>query len=295
MLKITQSHFTAKTNFKSLRKEGLTFDDFEKYNKTENITLKLKEIISDKKNYISEGKTNAVYKLPNTNNFLLKIYKGITPETICNYSENLTPSPDIFSNINIGQPIARMGKYILFLIKQDGEQHSIAYINQKHLSSKDIKKYLSDIKKIAKIPQKSYSTFMNEVKELTKNNYYIDYFNSNNLLTTKTELNLVDTVKITQLKQRAFMFPSKESIMKILLDEKILTRIFPIINGQQKQELSKNIKTISQKVEMAMEKVHLPQNKLKTSILNFLFDTFYNKKNYLFTQTLKNCLTYKKI
>lgn len=288
-----RTHYAPKTNFKSLRKEGLTFVEFEKYNQHSHITSRLKEVISNPQNYISEGKSNAVYKLPDTNKFLLKIYKGLTPENISSFQDKLSKTPDIFTKINIGQPIARMGRYILFIIKQDGEQHSVSYTNKNKLTKKDLKKYLSDIKKIAKIQQKAYINFTDEIKELTNKNYYIDYFNSNNLLTTKSEINIVDTVKITQLKQRALMFPSKESIMKILLDEKILPKAFQAISKKEKLALCENIRKIEEKIEIAMVSSKLPKNELRTKISNFILDALHNKNNHLFTKTLKKCLLFK--
>ena len=139
--------------------------------------------------------------------------------------------------------------------------------------------------------QGSYNAFTDEVKELTKNNCYIDYFNSNNLMTTNKEINIVDIIKIKRAKQRAFMFPSKESLMKIFADENVLPVIIPKITTKQREELGENIELISEKTSKAMEHSQLPENKLLTNVLDFLMDKFWHGNNKKFKIALSNiCL-----
>ena len=273
--------------FKSQRKAGQTFADFEEYNKNFNITSQLQEIINDN-NCVGEGRSNKVYKLPYTENFMLKAYKKLSPEYITEYQTKLTPVQDIFSKINIGQAIARMGSNILFLIKQDGIQHSIPYTQRENITQNNIIKYLSDIEKLSQMPEKAYINFTNEIKELTKHKCYIDYFNSNNLMLTDTEINIVDIVHIKNYKQRVFMFPSKESIIKILIDENILPIILPQLSEQQKIKLANSIKLIENKTMTAMQLSNLPENKFLTEILDFLSDNFHNGQNKRFKTALKS-------
>lgn len=274
------------THFRSLRKEGQTFSDFKLYNDEFGITSRLSEIIDDK-NCVGEGRSNKVYKLPYTEKFMLKAYKKLSPEYISEYQEKLAPVQDIFTNINVGQAIARMGDNILFIIKQDGEQHSIPFNKRKDIGQEDILKYLADVEKIAHMPETSFVNFTNEIKELVNQDCYIDYFNSNNIMLTPSEINIVDIVQIKKYKQRVFMFPSKESIMKILIDENIFPIILPDLLDSQKVNLASCIKMIDAKITAAMKKSKLPENKLLTEIIDFLYDNFHNGQNKRFKTSLK--------
>ena len=287
-MKITQIYKTP-TTFKSQRKSGLTYNDFLEFNKEFEITNQLPLILNEE-NCIGEGRSNKVYKLPHTDKFLLKTYKGLTPHNIHQYQKELTPTPDIFADINVGQAIARMGQYILILIKQAGEQHSIPFMKRNNIEQSDITKYLSDIEKLANISLESYKNFTNEIKELTQNNCYIDYFNSNNLLINDNEINIVDIVRIRRLKQRFFMFPSQESLIKVLVDENILPIVLNKIPKEENILLGKNIRTIIEKITEAMKSSNLPQNTILTNILDFISDTLHNGKNKQFKTALKNCI-----
>ena len=288
-MKITSIYNNTPVTFKSQRKSGLTYNDFLEFNKEFEITNQLPLILSED-NCIGEGRSNKVYKLPYTDKFLIKTYKRLTSQNIHQYQKELTPTPDIFTHINIGQSIARMGQYILILIKQAGEQHSIPFMKRNNIEQSDITKYLNDIKKLANIPQKGYQNFTNEVKELTQNNCYIDYFNSNNLLINTDEINIVDIIQIKRLKQRFFMYPSQESLIKALIDENILPIVLNQIPKEEKILLGENIRTIIGKTAEAMKSSNLPQNKILTNILDFLSDTLHNGKNKQFKTALKSCI-----
>ena len=288
-MKITSIYNNTPVTFKSQRKSGLTYNDFLEFNKEFEITNQLPLILSED-NCIGEGRSNKVYKLPYTDKFLIKTYKRLTSQNIHQYQKELTPTPDIFTHINIGQSIARMGQYILILIKQAGEQHSIPFMKRNNIEQSDITKYLNDIKKLANIPQKGYQNFTNEVKELTQNNCYIDYFNSNNLLINTDEINIVDIKKKQRLEQRFFMYPSQESLIKALIDENILPIVLNQIPKEEKILLGENIRTIIGKTAEAMKSSNLPQNKILTNILDFLSDTLHNGKNKQFKTALKSCI-----
>ena len=279
------------TNFGSRRKNGQSFEDFERLNRDAKIEEKLRDIIADKNNYMAEGRFNKIYNIPCSDSFMLKAYKGITPENIHQFQTTVTKTEDLFPKINVGQPVASLGKYLLVMLKQNGEEYSVPFTHRENMSEQDINKYLSDIRKIASMEQGSYNAFTDEVKELTKNNCYIDYFNSNNLMTTDKEINIVDIIKIKRAKQRAFMFPSKESLMKIFADENVLPVIIPKITTKQREELGENIELISEKTSKAMEHSQLPENKLLTNVLDFLMDKFWHGNNKKFKIALSNiCL-----
>lgn len=288
-MKITPIINNKLTSFTSQRKAGQAYDDFIEYNREFGVTTRLSEFISDE-NCVGEGRSNKVYKLPHTDNFMLKTYKKLTSQNVFQFQKELTPVPDVFTNINVGQSIARMGQYILILIKQDGEQHSIPFMKRSNIEEADVRKYLSDIKKLATISDVGYKSFTDEVKCLTENNCYIDYFNSNNLMLTPEEINLVDIVRIRRFKQRVFMFPSQESLLKILLDENVLPLILNRISEQDKIQLGQNIRIIMNKLTEAMKASNLPQNKVLTNIIDFLLDNFHNGENYKFKSSLKTCL-----
>lgn len=275
--------------FTSQRKAGQTYDDFIEYNREFEVTTRISEFIFDE-NCVGEGRSNKVYKLPHTDKFMLKTYKKLTSQNVFQFQKELTPVPDVFTNINVGQSIARMGQYILILIKQAGEQHSIPFMKRGNIEEADVRKYLSDIRKLAAISDVGYINFTDEVKCLTENNCYIDYFNSNNLMLTPEEINLVDIVRVRRFKQRVFMFPSQESLLKILLDENVLPLVLNRIPEKEKIQLGQNIRIIMNKITEAMKVSNLPQNKVLTSIIDFLSDNFHNGENYKFKASLKTCL-----
>ena len=274
-------------SFTSIRKNGQTFDDFAEYNDKYQISSQIQDLIKDE-NCIGEGRSNKVYKLPYTENFLLKCYKKLTPAYISEYQSKLSSVPDVFTDINVGQAVARMGSNILFLINQEGVQHSIPYTRRKNISDADIMKYLSDMKKLSMFSEDTYLRFVNEIKMLLDKNCYIDYFNSNNLMLTDSEINIVDIVQIKNLKQRVFMFPSKESIMKILVDENVLPFILSDLSKEKRLELGEYIKIIEDKVVNAMKESNLPENKFLTAIIDFLSDNFHNGQNKRFKMALKS-------
>ncbi len=285
-INIRDSYYRA--NFTSRRRNGQSYEDFERLNRDSKIEERLGDIIADKTNYVAEGRFNKIYSIPESDNFMLKAYRGITPENIGQYQTTVTKTEDLFPKINVGQPVASLGKYLLVMLKQDGEEYSVPFTHRENMSEKDINKYLSDVKKVSSMEQKSFNAFTDEVAELTRNNCYIDYFNSNNLITTDNEINLVDIIKIKRAKQRAFMFPSKESLMKLFADENVLPVIAPKITDTQIKELGRNLDIISEKTSKAMEHSHLPENKFLTSTIGFFMDTFWHGRNKDFRTALRS-------
>ncbi len=274
-------------NFTSKRQDGQSFTDFMKFNEQNHVEQILPEILSSDQFYLGEGLYNKVYQIPDCNDFVLKLRKEITPLNLKNYLMPIQKNPDIFPKINVGQPIARMGTNILILLKQKGNEYSIPFTKRTSIDNQLITKYLSDVEKLANIPQNGYNNFTDEVKELYSKDYYLDYFNSNNLMITNNEINTVDTIKINKQKQRIFLFPNKSSFIKMFADENVLPVIVDRLSTQEKQNLAKLLNIISDKTSRAMAHSDLPENNLLSRSIDFLLDNFWRGKNKVYYNAMR--------
>ena len=146
---------TYRANFTSTRRSGQNYEDFERLNRDARIEERLREIIADKDNYSAEGRFNKIYNIPESDNFMLKAYKGITPDNLHQFQTSISRTEDLFPKINVGQPIASLGKYLLVMLKQEGEQYSVPFTHRENMSEQDISKYLSDIRRLSSIEQDS--------------------------------------------------------------------------------------------------------------------------------------------
>ncbi|MBQ3640441.1 hypothetical protein II906_00680 [bacterium] len=290
-MKITPSLNPYKIFFGSMRQSGTSFSDVEKYVRENSVEQRLGEIISDDTFCVGEGKYNKTYELPNTDKFLLKISKGINSDNVSEFQTGIKKEEDLFPKLNVGQSIATIGECMTLILKQKGCSLSIPYTHRSNLTQEDIDKYMSDITRLSNMPQESYNNFAREIKELLKQGCYLDYFNSNNIMITPDEINIVDIFQPENLKRNAFLFSSKESLMKALIDQNALPLVLPRISDEQTKELAKKVKTISEKVSSSMEMAGLPDNKLRMGIIDFLQDTLRSSDNKQFKKTLNSLLS----
>ena len=255
------------------------------------IEQRIGEIISDDTFCVGEGKYNKTYLLPNTDKFLLKAYKEINSNNVANFQTRIKKEDDLFPMLNVGQSIASIGDYMTLILKQKGEPHSIPYTNRSNITQNDIDKYMSNITMLSEMPQESYNNFTGEIKELLKQGRYVDYFNSNNIMLTPNDINIVDILEPKNLKRSAFMFSSKESLMKALIDQNALPLVLPKISDEQTKDLAKKVKMIYKKISRAMDIAELPENKLRTKIIDLLQDILRNSDNKQFRQNLNHLLS----
>ena len=274
----------AYTNFSGRRKQGQSYADFERFSREKNIEGRLVEIISDKKNYLSEGSRNRIFRIPESNEFLLKVPKKLSKKDFLRGKMHLRQVADNFPDINVGQAIAGFGRRIVVLIKQDGKMSGVPFKKRYNAGKKDVPKYLKSVERIANVPQKGYTQFADEIKEMYSKGYYIDYFNSNNIMVTKNEINSVDILKIKPGKKRVLLFPSSDNIIKGLVDNRVLVQVYPYMSEEQKLQLGKNISTISEKVSAGMAESGLKDNKFMAKFVSIVQDIFFkgrNKEYYL--------------
>ena len=92
--------------------------------------------------------------MPDTDMFVLRVKKTIDSNTFKTSGNAIEEIKDVFENINVGQPIAKIGNdNIQVLLKQKGKEHSVSWKNREEMALEDIHKYLTDIKNLATVEQ----------------------------------------------------------------------------------------------------------------------------------------------
>ena len=248
-----------KIHFTSQRGPEQTFTHFVEYAQSSDFRDRIPDIISSRKNYLSEGVNGIVYSIPDNDNFVLKVLKTHDFRKTLGSGYELVEIEDPFLNLNVGQPIAKYGDDILVLVKQQGKEFGIPYLKKNKINLTNAYAYMSNLSKMAKVSQDGYNVFMDEVKQLKKLGFSLDIWNSNNILLNGDEINIVDIAKLTNIRQRFYSRLSKMAILRVLIDEVYLRSLFPLLTPKTKSRIGRNVKKISEKVGIAMEHSKLPQ------------------------------------
>ena len=138
---------------------------------------------------IGSGGNANVYEL--NDEYVLRIIKGKKEFEI----NEIIPIENSLTNINYGQIVAKTDKdYITILKKQKGVP---VYVQGKTT----LEDYTYIIKKLSKLPQETFDTFIKECKTLLDNGLLIDPSKSNNFLIDfdNNRINIVDVNKSTSL------------------------------------------------------------------------------------------------
>lgn len=251
-------------NFSGPRLAHQSFENFEKFAKNTNFLDSIENILV-KENYIGEGATHTVYKIPNNDTFLIRIPFS----EVFKKKASLKKSKDTFQNNNLGQKIATIGKNIEIIIKQTGEPNGIKkwlkVFELNKFPEEELPEFIENLKKNSQMEEKAYNTLAEEIKLVKKKGKSFDFFNPQNILRDKDKqsFNLVDIGDEFYFKKRVAI-SSYDCILYSLLDENNFTKAYDLANDTQKKEMQNYGHEIKEKVKIASNKNSLSKN-------NFLF------------------------
>ncbi|MBR1424884.1 hypothetical protein IJ579_04910 [bacterium] len=268
--------------FTSRKEPGQDYEHFSRYAQETNFPRKIQHIISDDSNYISEGANGKVFSIPDNPNFVLKVDKKFNPANLDSFVYNIEEINEPFGDLNVGQPIAKYGEEILVLIRQKGKEFGLPFVRKHVLSKRDIQnnihRYIKNLIKIAEIDQSGYDNFVREIKELQQRGFNIDIWNSNNVLIDGNNINIVDILKLSSLRQKFYARMSKMAILRLFIDESPLRQMLPYLKPEQKSKIGKHINIISQKISTAMKKEGLNERIFLNKFLANIRDFFPREK-----------------
>jgi len=275
--------------FGSRRKPNQTFQNFLQFAKEQNISENIYNIVTNTDNYISEGMNGRTFRIPQNDDFVLKVPKIMSTGELQHLPAVIEEIINPFKSLNVGQPIAKIGR-VLVLLKQEGTEHGLPLRRKGKFEKQDIELFISEIKKIASISQDGYNNFTDEVKEVRKHGLYVDIWNSNNILINNDEINLVDISKVKNLLQKYNKRISKTGLIRLFIDEISLRAILPHLNKDEICELGRNFKTISDKMGIAMKHSKLPQRIVFNEIMAACSDLIRKRKKVRIETIIKQII-----
>lgn len=207
---------TSNTIFKELRyipdnfiqpdKIG-NYDDFmcklkKHYTNTSFNTLLLK--LKWLKKPIGEGIESKVYKIPNIDDYYIKINKRKSHIGVLNKISSFKPIKNEMYGFNFGQPVAKTNNGISILMKCPGESYGIKdwikyhYTTEKP-TNKELQEFINcDMARLSEFPQKSFDDFFKKMSFLKNQTKYVpDFYNPNNFMIDykNKKINIVDISK----------------------------------------------------------------------------------------------------
>ena len=258
--------------FTGRRNQEQNFESFKNFTEKTNFRKYLPKLIASEENYLSEGAFGITFTIPKNDNFILKVYKNINLNLLNQGRLSLEKVPDDIPEINVGQPIARFGHYISVLIKQEGQEYGIPLHASVLTNRETTNLYISNLKKVAAIPQEGYRQFTEEVKLVRKHGYYLDIWNSNNFLLTDKNINIVDIGKIQGIGNKFKSRISHAALLRALADEHTLRELLPTLNKEDSAQIGKQLGIISNKLTIAMKQSKLPTLIVFNKIIAYLRD-----------------------
>lgn len=256
-----------------------TFNDFNNF-KTQikeqypdlSINNVLERTISSPSNIIGKGKWAIVYEIPNIPDYLFRVENN--KFQIDNMKDSIiTPIPQDHLAPNLGQTIAESNNGFLVVKRVKGNNHSTPdwYPKYKAVSrqqpfeftQEEAQELLSEFKKIAQFPQKSYDDLAKKVKYLNKETEdVVDFLNPNNILIDdeNQEINIIDFHGPEQRFYDKITKPYSgvESMVYPLLDIFLHIKIYDALgNENSREELISASESIINKCKIAGEKVGL--------------------------------------
>ncbi len=237
----------------------------------------------DKQNIIGKGANSTVYKIPDLDDYVLKVLNK--------NDHNKIDVSEFPSDINLGQPVWQSTKNpgIIILKKINGTEHSIpnwsdviwddnkcrAY----NVTAEQAKLFNKQIKNLASMPQSSFDSVAKDVKYLDSMDYKIDSINPNNLIvdSDKQEIHIIDYYKIKpwekHIQQNSYL-----DLSALMLDFTLFPEYFDKLNTKEKESMVESVKLITKKVKIAAinADLSLDDNKFKTYV-NHVARWFFNR------------------
>ncbi len=193
--------FVKTTENKEVNQKDKSIEDL--LNQIDFIEKDLHEIIKDPKNQIGHGNHSVVYKIPDNDNFVIKVPIYFPVEKIEKFKLAGNIENDKYK-INIGQPLASINcrdcndmfrGNISILKKQNG--FSLGVPPYKALSDElgnmregelpyehplRLEHYEKSLSKLANMPVSTYTNLISEIQDAAQYNLYLDHYNTNNLM-----------------------------------------------------------------------------------------------------------------
>lgn len=144
------------------------------------------ELVSIEKNKLGEGKKKRVYSINGVNDYVIAFLK----EKKADKSAKFKPYADPFPEFNFSQPVGGNNANFLIMKRIPGTTHGLnewtakflgVVFDNKKITQKDAKVFLSQIENIEKFPIEAYEDLARQVKYLNDKKIKIDMFNPNNL------------------------------------------------------------------------------------------------------------------
>lgn len=184
-----------------------------KFAREYNLVEKAPKILCNEENLLGKGYSHSVYKIPDCDDYVLRIASSRNPGDFSKESIKLTEVEDNL-DVNIGQVVGFIHGddnflgVIQILKKQAGtpignppseiifiEDTDILRPGEEIYESKNRKnKYAKSLKELADLPVESYEKLIKDLQKASDKGYYFDYLNSNNLLvdSKNKSINLID-------------------------------------------------------------------------------------------------------
>lgn len=173
-----------------------------------------------RENLLGKGFTNAVYKIQNNDNYVLRLRRSEKNLSNIDFSDyKLYDTRDLNLKENFGQCIAEIRSddhnkpIIQVLRKQNGIANgnppptAIYYENgdiregELHYESRERKEhYAQCLQILADMPQSAYDDVARKISQIGKFGYKFDYYNSNNFMLDEAggQINIIDLDKISK-------------------------------------------------------------------------------------------------
>ncbi len=195
-------------NFRGL--PSLREDTFEKTTSNIFSAENLREIFLNSENKIGHGANNVVYSIPDNDEYVLRVNKRhFYPETItkAEYTDL-----DKCEDFNIGQMVGRIkvnggpmgtSQFIEVLRKQEGKSYGVPHHSafkadfafENEIPYEDYSRKMSFktlLDKASKMDITAYEKMLETFNKAQEAGYSFDPFNSNNLLLTDSDINMID-------------------------------------------------------------------------------------------------------
>ena len=146
-------------------------------------------------NHIGHGGNADVYKIPNVDNYVIRIVRGKRDKEID--EEKIEEVTDEFPEINVGQAVAKLSERISFLKKQNGIPAGAPAGRLRRESEIADSTYEKHLKLAAEMPQSAYDEFARTLILVNERDYQFDPSKANNVLIDPQTgtFNLVDINK----------------------------------------------------------------------------------------------------
>lgn len=257
-------HSCDKQNFQGARLKSQTFESFREYVLKNNFLENYPQLIRPE-NYINEGLSNKVYRIPDNPDFLLRVKKNPTPERNLGFG----PVEDVFPDLNVGQEIARLNDDVTVVVAQKGEPCGFrrwAGSKMLPIQPEDKAQFIRYISTIAGFPLKAYENFIKEAQIVNKVKL-IDIHNSQNVL-YDTENNCFNIVDVSA-KDRLRRMLSPMVLAAQLCDFRNLFSVLKMSDGNEQKIVFEAVSSIVKNVKQASK-----NNGLKPSIKPYLHKVY---------------------